>query len=46
MSATSTNRRCTEMLEDIHTCNLDYDMQILHMIENRQNTKTNMEQKM
>ena len=34
------------MLEDIHTCNLDYVMQILYVIESRQNTKTNMEQKM
>ena len=38
--------RCTEMLEDIHTCNLDYVMQISYMIGSRQNSKTNMEQKM
>ena len=31
--------RFTEMLEDIHTCNLDYDMHILYVIEGRQNTE-------
>ena len=30
---------------DIHTCNLDYDMQVLYVIVSRQNTKTNIEQK-
>ena len=46
MSVTGTNIIGALKCWKTYTRNLDYVMQILYMIESRQNKKTNMEQKM